>query len=173
MVLPYIRGEAPPVRERWYRLFGFKDLSRFDASICNSDTGLVTNKILRCSTKSVSAEFFLYHLHIGCLKATIPYTPQTWRHELRSLCSAIRLCLTFQWGPCFLRPANQRGEFFHLLMKAGAVLEGFGEFCFAIGHATIICSDGRLPCGMSQGLCLNLCWGIVLFLRNWSERRIS
>ena len=43
----------------------------------NSDTDMVCNKRFLFSTKSVSVEFFLYHLHIGYLKVTIPHTPQT------------------------------------------------------------------------------------------------
>jgi len=43
---------------------------------CNSDTDLVGNERFLCSTKPVSAEFFLYHLPSSCLKATIPITPQ-------------------------------------------------------------------------------------------------
>ena len=65
------------------------------------------------------------------------------------------VCLTFQWGPWSLRPANTKGEFFHLLMKAGAVLEGFGVFCFATEHAKMTCSDGCLACYMSK-ICVAL-----------------
>ena len=69
------KGEASTTRERLYGHLGIEYLSRLDASFCNSYTDLVANKIILCSTKSVSAKFFLYHLHIHCLKATIPYTP--------------------------------------------------------------------------------------------------
>jgi len=47
------------------RLLGFEDLSRFDASFCDSDMDLVGNKRFLCLTKSVSAEFFLYQLFEG------------------------------------------------------------------------------------------------------------
>ena len=64
-VLPNLMREAPPVRERLHGHLGFQDLSRLDASFCNSHMDLVGNKRFQCLTKSVSAEFFLYHLHIG------------------------------------------------------------------------------------------------------------
>jgi len=134
----------------------------------HSDMDLVDNKsfCVRSSLCQQSSSCII--LHIGCLKATIPNTPQT-NWEVSVLWFSFRL--TFQWGPCSLRPANKNGEFFHQLMRAGAILDGFGVFCFATGHTKITCSDGRLPCDMSGGLCLNLCCfnrGIVLFLRYWS-----
>ena len=58
------------MRQRLHRLLGFEDPSRFDASFCSSDTDLVGNKRFLCSTKSSCN-----HLHIGCLKATIPHPP--------------------------------------------------------------------------------------------------
>jgi len=90
-VLLYLMEEAPIEGERLHRLLGFEDLSRFDASFCNSDTDLVGNKRSLCSTRSVSAEFFLYHLHIGCLKETIPHTPQV---------HSVFFLMKFPWGYC-------------------------------------------------------------------------